>query len=338
MSNLPPEKSYNAVSGEALKEELTKAPEARKPIIEGFLYEHSSLMVSSDPGLGKSTLLVSAFAQLSCGLPVWGSLYVPRPMKVYYIPFERGLQEATERLKHISEAVPINFDNFYINENFIGLNVTDSKHADFIIKVIGQDCPKPDVIAFDPIYAAVAGGLSTDEKASQFCRFSARVQHEFGCSVWLNHHTVKPQLFEGKPAQRSDPFYGSQWLKAHVTASYHLKEGSDGSVVLDNKKDSHGNLRKKIVLGYNPENYTNFAIGIESSATQKERGIMFFRTCFHAKKQFTFKQYKEAVMGCTEGVSDSHPRELLRTPPFITSYKKHKSIGGSTLYEVTCEI
>ena len=335
----PPEKSYNAVSGESLKLELIKTPESRKPIIEGFLYEHSALMLSSDPGLGKSTVVISAFAQLSCGLPVWGELYVPRPMKCYYIPFERGLQEAAERLKHIVEVVPINFDNLFINENFIGLNVNESKHADFIMKVISQDCLKPDVIAIDPIYASVAGGLSTDEKASMFCRFSTRLQHEFGCSVWLNHHTVKQQPNkDGNMILRPDPFYGSQWLKAHVTASYYLKDGTDNGVILENKKDSHGNLRKKIVLGYNAENYTNYAIGIESSVTQKERGIMFLRTCYATKKQFTFKQFKEAVMGYTEGVSDSHPRELLRTPPFVDIIHKHKSIGGSTLYEILSEI
>lgn len=331
-------KSYNAIYGTNLKEQIDKAPESRKPIIEGFLYEHSALMVSSDPGLGKSTVLVSAFAQMSAGLPAWNALFVPRPMRCYYIPFERGLQEASERLKHIKDAIPINYDNFFINENFIGFNVTESKHADFIIKTIAQDCPNPDVIALDPIYASVSGGLSTDEKASQFCRFSARLQHYFKCSVWLNHHTVKTQMFKGEETQRSDPFYGSQWLKAHVTASYHLKEGSDGGIILENKKDSHGNLIKKINLGYNPENYTNFAIGIDSSATQKERSLSFFRTCYATKKQFTFKQFKEAIMGCTEGVSDSHPRELLRTPLLSEAFIKHKTSGGSTLYEIIKEI
>ena len=332
------EKSYNAISGESLKKELDKTNEARKPLIEGFLYENSCLMMSADPGLGKSTVIISAFAQMSAGLPVWNALYVPRPMKCYYIPFERGLIEAVERLKHISSVIPINFDNFFINENFIGLDVTNSKHADLIISTIEKDCPHADAVGLDPIYACVAGGLSTDEKASQFCRFSARLQHDLKCSLWLNHHTVKTQMFKGEETQRSDPFYGSQWLKAHVTASYHLKQGQDGGVTLDCKKDSHGNLIKKINLGYNPENYTNYAIGIDSTATQKERGISFFRTCYLTKKQFTFKQFKEAILGCTEGVSDSHPRELLRTPPFVDSYIKHKSSGGSTLYEPNRQI
>jgi len=335
----PPEKTYNAISGNSLKEIISKPQTIRQPIIEGFLYEHSVLMLSADPGLGKSTVLISAFAQLSCGLPVWNALYVPKPVKCYYIPFERGIQEAGERLRHIQDSVPINYNNLFINENFIGLNVTEAKHADFIIKIIRQDCPDPGIIALDPIYASVAGGLSTDEKASAFCRFSARLQHEFKCSIWLNHHTVKPQLNrDGEVASRPDPFYGSQWLKAHCTASYHLKAGDDGGVILENKKDSHGNLRKKIVLGYNPESYTNYAIGIESNATQKERAFTFFRACYANKKQFTFKQFKEAVMGCTEGVSDSNPRDILRTPPFVEAHIKHKSNGGATLYEVIAEI
>lgn len=333
---MDPSKKYNATSGKLLEDEVNKAHQARQPIIEGFLYEHSILMVASDPGLGKSILMTSAFAQMSAGLPVWSSLFVPHPMKCYKIPFERGLQEDAERLKHMQNTIPIVWENLFINENFIGLDVTNSKHADFIIDTIRKDCPNPNVVGLDPIYASVAGGLSTDEKASQFCRFSARLQHEFNCSVWLNHHTVKAQLNrDGDVTSRPDPFYGSQWLKAHVTASYHLKEGSDGGILLDKKKDSHGNLISLISLGYNADDYTSYAIGIEQASTKKEKALIFFRTCYTTKKQFTFKEFVTSLGGVWKGVYDSYARELLRTPPFDDAHIKHKSTGGSTIHEVT---
>lgn len=328
------EKSYSAISGTSLRDRIIQPEAERKALIEGFLYEHSALMIASDPGLGKSVVLTCAFAQMSAGLPVFNSLMVPRPLKCYLIPFERGISEIAERLRHMQEVIPINYENLFINENFIGMDTTNPKHADFIIDQIKKDCPKPDAIGLDPIYAAVAGGLSTDEKASLFCRFSARLQHEFGCSVWLNHHTVKTQMFKGEEHQRSDPFYGSQWLKAHVTASYHLRESKDG-VLLEKKKDSHGNLITQLNLGYNPDNYTCYGVGIDQATTKKEKGVIFFRTCFQAKKQFFYSEFFDALGGIRSGVSDSYTRELLRTPPFEGSYLKHKSTGGKTLYEIT---
>ena len=330
-----PDKIYNAISGNNLLEEIIKSHIERPALIEGFLHEHSSLMLAADPGVGKSVLMICAFAQASAGLPVFNKLMCSRPLRCYYIPFERGMQEAIERLKCMKEVVPFDYDNLFINENFVGLDVTNSKHADLIIKIIQQDCPEGvDIVGIDPIYASVSGGLSTDEKASSFCRFSARLQQTLKCSVWLNHHTVKQQVDQaGKTIERSDPFYGSQWLKAHVTASYHMKQSKDG-ILLENKKDSHGNLIKKINLGYNQEFYTCYAVNVEDVVVKKDRALVFLRTCFQVGKSFYFSEFFDALGGVNQGVSTTYARRLLCTPPLFESIIRHKTNGERTLYEV----
>lgn len=328
-----------AITSKILQENVVKSSEKRPPLIEGFIHENQSIMVSSDTGIGKSTVTACWMSEASAGLPVFGCLFVPRPLIIYYIPFERGNQEIMERFKHIQEVIPINYENIYINDNFAGLNVTNDKHADEIITNIHEDIGERhiDVIVLDPIYASVAGGLSTDEKASQFVRFSTRLMTEFKCSNKLLHHTSRDTYSSqtGVKIEKDDPFYGSMWLKAHCNGGFFLKKNpaTDGTVMI-NKKDSQGVLLDKIPLGYKPESYTVFLKGLDLSMLAKDRLLMAYRTFKKSNKKVTFAQ----IQGCMMGVSDSHLRELLRTPPFLTAFKKHISIGDNTLYEPLVEL
>lgn len=331
--------SKSGLTGKPLHDAINANPASRIALIEGLLYENSVLMVSADPGLGKSTIVACAMAQASAGLPVFGYLTVPRPILTYYIPFERGSQEILERLKHMASVIPMDYENIILNENFMGLNVIDSKHADLIIEIIHKDIGsrKLDLIVLDPIYSAVSGGLSSDEKASMFTRFSTRLQAEFHCSNWLNHHTVKTSYTSttGEPIEKSDPFYGSQWLKAHCTAAYYMKENPKiEGVSLINKKDSHGNLLKEIPLTFEPETYTSFMPAATMETPVKDRLLMFYRTIKKSNKSVTFGEIK----GCLMGVSHSHLRRVLETPPYNTAFTKSKSIGKSTLYTPTADL
>ena len=333
--NLMHRYSYKpALTGQLLKEALDSTPEQRPAIIEGLLYENSILLVSSDPGIGKSTITANLIAQLSCGLPAFGQLFVPKPVVCYYIPFERGSQEIKERLKHIRTSIPFDESKIFIFENdeIVAPNLYDPNDQEFLLESISKDCVRPDIVIYDPIYASVQGGLSDETKVSVFTRFNTRLMARFKCSTLLNHHTGrKSYASDGSPIEKEDPYYGSIFLKAHCTASYYLKENveTQGTVFI-NKKDSHGNLLKRIPLQYEPETYTSFIPGQNSGLIVKDRLLMVVRQFKKDNKRFTFRQ----LMGCMVGVSDSHLREVLRTPPFNTILKKCKSNGEATLYEI----
>lgn len=324
-----------SLTGESLKSALNEIHTERKALIEGFLYERSILMMSADPGAGKSTITAQAIAQMSAGLPVFGCLSVPRPIKCYYLSFERGREEILERLKVMQDIIPMDFNNIYINDSFIGYNVLDVKHADFIIHAINHDCMNPDVVFIDPIYASVAGGLSTDEKASQFCRFSARLQSVVGCSNWLNHHTVKESYAQdGTTIEKSDPFYGSQWLKAHCTAAYYLKR-KDGGTTLLNKKDSQNNLLKKIILEYNAEDYISFIDQKNMEIPAIDRLKMFLRNKWKSDNK-TF--YYEQLESCLQPLSTSRLRVLCGQVWFRDAISISKSSGKKSLYTVIKDV
>lgn len=323
-----------AYSSEELKIRVMTQRESRPPIIEGLIHERSVIMNSSDPGTGKSTVSAVIMAQSSIGLPVFGQLFVPKPVVSYYIPFERGSQEIEERFKHIQTAIPINYDNIYVNEKFMGMNVINEANANEIIYNIRHDIKdrQIDIIWLDPIYSAVSGGLSTDEKASMFTRFSTQLQVEFNCAIWMNHHTVKDSYSSqtGDKVTKDDPFYGSQWLKAHCTGGYYMKrDKSDPGPIFINKKDSHSCLLPRINLVYEPETYSVFMHGIDKTIPAKDRLLMAYRAFKTSNKSVTFREIQGSMMG----VSDSHLRVLLDTPPFDIAFTRIKSNGSNTLYQ-----
>lgn len=331
--------SRSAYNSDILKTRVNSQRESRPPIIEGLVHEKSVIMNSSDPGAGKSTITAVIMAQASLGIPVFGQLFVPTPVVSYYIPFERGAQEIEERFKHIQTSIPINYNNIYVNEKFMGMNVINEAHADEIIDNIRHDIGsrKIHIIWLDPIYSAVSGGLSSDEKASQFTRFSTRLQVEFDCAIFMNHHTVKQSYSSqtGESIQKEDPFYGSQWLKAHCTGGFYMKrESKSPGPTLINKKDSHSCLLPQINLIYEPENYTVFMQGLDKTIPTKDRLLMAYRTFKKNNKTVTFRE----IQGCLMGVSDSHLRRLLETPPYDKAFTRIKSNGSNTLYKPELEI
>lgn len=329
-----------AIYGKNLKDEIHSQPTERLPLIEGLLYEKSVVMCSADPGVGKSVLTANLIASASCGLPLFGHLNIPKPFKVYYIPSERGKEEIYERLKPISDTIPINYDYIYINEDFIGYNVIDQNCADAIVHRIKEDSFDVKLIILDPIYSFVAGGLSTDEKASQFVRFSARLQKEFEASIWMNHHNVKETYDQtGKAINKSDPFYGSIWLKAHCTAGYLMQRRDNDNptkgIKLTCKKDAHSNLIKLMELGFNPDDYTLYLDSTDKSLKGLDRLKIYLRTKWNSdNKNF----YYTDLETCLTGVSHASLRRYLIHPEIAPHLTTTKSSGLKTLYTISSAI
>lgn len=326
-----------AYTGQSLLHLINTTADSRPPLIAGFVHERSIILVSSDPGAGKSTITACWMAQASAGLPVFGQLFVPRPLTIYYVPFERGAYEIAERLSHMQRSIVYETDNIFINDSFIGMNVNKDSHADDIIGRMKTDLNgrHVDIIILDPIYQAVPGGLSKDESATQFTRFSSRVQAEFDCAIYLNHHTSRDRYssHSGEKIDRDDPFYGSQWLKAHCTGAFILKKVSEEPILVL-KKDNHSVLLKQIALSYDPADYTVFMSNDDSNMANlpvHDRLLMIYRTLYNDRRSVTITQLSTLLMG----VSHSHLRRVMSNPPFSTSFTTSKSIGKATLYTPT---
>lgn len=333
---MPAFRYHPGLTGSTLESALGQVAHVRPALIEGLLYANSVLLVSADAGVGKSTILINALAQASVGLPVFQALYVPRPLRCYYIPFERGTDEVLERLYHIRQSILFNPENLIIFHNpyHASLNLYDPRDQQGLLDSIAKDCGAipPDVVAYDPIYQAVAGGLCNEDKVSIFIRFNVQLMATFGCATWLNHHTGKPIYNQGGSiVEKDDPYYGSSYLRNHCTGSYYLKKNAEGDgTILLKKKDNLDTLLDKMILHYNPESYTSYIKENLGGLSVSDRLNMVFRKAYLEGQKLTFRQ----IQGCLMGVSTSHLRRLIETAQTTEFIKKHKSNGEPTLYEV----
>lgn len=320
------------VSGDGLLE-LLKKEVVYVPIAEGLIYEEDSVLVSSAPGLGKSIIAVQMAMELSAGAPLFGFLHVPKKRRVWYIQMERSLTESLSRINHMSKSTDMDASNIYIDKELQAINWLRPDSLTLIVKR-GLDI-KPDIILLDPLYG-IASGLSKDEVGSDVAKLLTIIKKELGCAIWLNHHTVKDSYDrEGRKIDKEDPFYGAQWLKAHVTNSYlfdHQKDGTGSHWKL--KKDSHfpKNLMKEIVMHFDEE--TGRSVIKFEYGEASDRLRIFLNDSFRRDKKV--HSIEEICSKTT--VSKSSFFKTITHEPFLSGLVAHKSKFNNTLYEVIKEI
>jgi hypothetical protein len=296
------------------------------PFAEGFLYKNASLMISSQPGIGKSLLSIQAAYELSLGMPLFGALGVPHPIRVWYIQMERPDIESLERLQSMRGDATAPLTNLFLDCELQALNFLNPEHFKAILNR-GRSI-RPDLIIIDPLYG-IATGLSKDEVGSSVAKLLTILKKTLGCALWINHHTTKflYEIIDGKKISKDDPFYGAQWLKAHVTGSY-FSEQFDGGLKLTCKKDSHSILLKEIVTSFDHDTYLS-NVKVENMIIWDRYKLFLTSVKLSGRKTYTFDEAR-ANLGCTL----TPLRELHRTPLFNTYVKVLKNKGSKTLYEV----
>ena len=315
------------LTGNKLAEAMKAVHAKRRALADGFLYEQTINMISADPGCGKSTISTQIAVELAAGLPVFGVFKVDKPLKVTYVQTERSIIEFLERLDTISKVYPIVKENLFVTDEYQKFNMLDPSHVELLIKCLKRDCPDADIIFFDPIYAMVSGGLSADLPACAFTHAMSRVQKEIGCALYYNHHTVKQQHdSRGEEISKKDPFYGSQWLKAHVTGSYYMSSSESG-VNLTCKKDNYRILPAQISLYYDAE--TELCSIPITELPPIERVKSFIGVHKVSQREFSFNDIQASTKLCTRTLRALLMHSSIKDTIFVVS-----SIKNRNLYKV----
>lgn len=303
---------------------IAKAKDKRKALAEGFIYEKTLVMLAADPGTGKSTITTQIAVELAAGLPIFGVFECPRPCKVLYIQTERSIIELLERLEIIGKVLPIAKDNLFVTDAYQSFNLLYPDHVEPFVNCVLRDCPNADIIFIDPIYCMVGGGLKEDVPASMFTKVMSILQEKTGAVLWYNHHTVKPSYTnKGDMIEKADPFYGSQWLKAHVTGSFYLKE-CKGGVQLDRKKDNYNILPKEIILEYDAETELCSIPMSELPAIEKVKAFLKMRKV--DKKEFSFNDIKAYTKLCNRSIRSNLLHSSISDQIIVVSTKKNKML------------
>lgn len=317
--------AFTPRTGQTLVNDLATLSLDLPVLIENFLFAQTSTMLASDPGVGKSIISMQVALSLASGTPLFGTFAIPQPRKVYYLQLEGSYHHAIDRLRAMQQKIPLLAENLCwdMGEGMNILREADWLRLEQRIKTFGT----PALVIIDPIYMIVLGGLSEDRPASAFVRFSNLLMQTFGCANWLNHHTHRAKYANGQLVEETDPFYGSQWLKAHLDASWLMTRSSSNKVKLTCKKDRHGVLSHQLDLIYHEDSMTCENLAFTDSPAMA-RVLAVLADCKTRNITITFSEIQAKT-----GVSHAHLSRLKNEIGKMGLVNFRNSRGKSTIWE-----
>lgn len=299
----------------------------RQYLIDGFLYEHSSLMLYAADGVGKSALTLQAILESSSNSYVFGYLKTSRPIKTLWIMAERHPDEIVERLKSMESMLNPNYENFSITTEIQGLNLLNEaafSNALSIIKKRVDEMGGVDLIVVDPIYALVCGGLGKDENDSTVSRFSTSLQNLFNCSVIFVHHSNRGIKDKDTGKRLGEDMYGGRFLSAHFTGVYHITKTTMGTH-FKRDKSSHKNLIEEFDLEFDFDTY--ISTFLDNSMQKRDKLLIELRRLKASDKWVTLDELSTGCQLSTQYLHKLFSRELNSV-----ILKRPNAIGRKTLY------
>jgi len=296
----------NILTGQFLEEAIKFPPPRPQPLVSHFLYPEACTLITGQTGKGKSIITANIALALSSGSPVFGSLAVQRPARVYYLQCEGSMIEQMHRLHLMNTSILFDPTNLcWDADKSTHLNTLDKESVEQKLEQIRCAFPAPpDVVIIDPIYKIAGGDLAKADNALALIHFSDQLMARFHCCVILVHHVHREKYTaQGKQIKENDAFYGHSFLKNHVDFSYKFTQvdrSVDRSMLkLLKRREEH--VLEEIDIWYHPENYTVTILPQQEPTTKREAVEAFLRT--HTTTDFY------AVKDAT-GVSAGFLREL----------------------------
>ena len=319
--------------GEVLDRAINEVQYERKPLIDNFLYEKSALMLYADDGSGKSALCLQTCLQATVGgSKLFGEFDIPKACKVLYFQMERHPDESFERIKHLRQVIPFDNNNFIISVSLQGINLQEPEGFMIAMQRVEEIIGKhftPDIIAIDPIYPLVMDDLSTASACNAVTNFFRTLQLRTNATILATTHTNRGVRDKETHQRVGKDMYGSRFLSAFFTGSYHVEIKPDGEGTkfkLD--KNSQRNLEKKFGLIYDAASYCSW-IEKDGNLTKKDKLDNFINTCKMTKKEFSF-----ADMKAISDLSDSALRGYLSGHLKDKLKIVHKASRGKVIYAV----
>lgn len=303
----------------------------RQPIIHDFLYERQALILYADPGVGKSVISQQGFLSLVQGKPLFGDLEIPQPQSTYYLQLEGDYGEYVDRARMMLTGMGVQEGAGYAPLIWDESRAAEVCNREWVAETVASmEKISPKVVIVDPLYKLTSLGISSEEGSRALIRFFDLIQAEFGCALWINHHTRRAQAIQGQPVKDVDPFYGSQWLKAYADTIYHATRTSDCKVGLFNAKTRGSDVKKEILLTFDPETFLCHVEGNPSAMTGSEKVLNYYRNLL--KSGITETDFYAVREAC--GISIVHLRRIQRRHLSLGIIRCNKVLNKRKIWEI----
>ncbi len=162
---------------------------SRMPLIEGILDESCCMILSGEPKVGKTYLLL----QLACALSS-GDCWLGRKVKkkkVLYVNVEVDDNVILDRIDDISKHISVDESNVFL-VNMRGSNV---RYNDFFEYLMSDKCKnimsEIDVLIVDPIYKLFMGDENSQREVTNFFKYVDNMLLSLGKTFIFSHHYNK---------------------------------------------------------------------------------------------------------------------------------------------------
>lgn len=160
-----------------------------------WLCKGSSLLISGQTGIGKSSLAAQFAATCATGRDFFG-IKIVRPLKTLIIQAENDIGDLSEQIKGVISGLKLNeseHSNFMKNLEIVtDYESVGSKFFDILRHLVDEH--KPDIVFIDPMFSFAGFDLSNQELTSSFLRQGLLpIQKQYGIIIVAVHHTTKPK-------------------------------------------------------------------------------------------------------------------------------------------------
>ena len=295
------------MTGEELARHLATPPLLLPALIDDFLYERTTFVITGEAGKGKSVIASQVAVSLSSATPLFGVLTIPKPRRVYYLQLEGSAYDFCTRLYYQQRAIPLDPAYLYWDRDvkFSASNLTLRRNKVKQIETWG----KPDLIIIDPIYKAVAGDIAKAEYALAFIDFLEELEETCRCSLLLFHHPHRERFdIKGKKIEETDAYYGHSFIRNHIDTAFVFRQlsedGQDSELIRTKLREER--ILPRLQLVYHPETYTCSMLPPEAGVSKREVVERYLLEC---TKQHKATTYNDVKANC-QPISTTFLREL----------------------------
>ena len=207
--------------------------EAPPPLFEGFLLHKTVTMLSAEPFVGKTLLMLAMAISLNTGRPLFGKHNPEALRRVLFIGQDAPTWDYVRQARKLLRGYEIDAANYgeletdlILNEN---VRITDNNFIENWLRP-WHDATAFDVLMLDTLISVHSADENDNRQMSAVMSILKTIRDQFHCAVIFSHHLSKPQ--GDSPISANYRARGATAIAGGVDFHFQLHQGDSGQVNL----------------------------------------------------------------------------------------------------------